>query len=559
VQFKTKSNRMKTKLVILIHLLISSSYLFSKDAESAADVIIYGGTSAAITAAVQTVRMHKSVIVVSPDKHIGGLSSSGLGFTDTGDKSVIGGLSKEFYQRVYQHYQQPENWKWQKREQYGNRGQCTPAMDGESKSMWIFEPHTAEGIFEDFVKEYKINVVRNEWLNREKGVKKQNGKIISITTLSGHTYKGKQFIDATYEGDLLAAAGVSYTVGREACSMYDEKWNGVQPNNFQHVHNFGKMNVSPYKIAGDPKSGLLPNISADEVGNPCDGDKKVQAYCFRLCLTKVDDNKLPITRPEKYDSTQYELLLRAMYAGWTDHFNFGPVPNFKTDCNNQGPFSFDYIGMNYDYPEASYEKRNEIVKDHERYQKGLLYFLATDYRVPAGIQIEMKKWGYAKDEFTDNNGWPYLLYIREARRMVGMTVLTENELMGKKPVENSIGMGSYTMDSHNVQRYVTPEGYAQNEGDIGVHLHSPYEIPMGSLLPKEKECTNLTVAVAVSTSHIAYGSVRMEPVFMILGQSAATIAVLAMDRKTNVQKVNYQELKKELLKGNQILSLPEKK
>lgn len=520
-----------------------------------ADVIIYGGTSAAVTAAIQVSRSGRTVFVVTPDEHIGGLTASGLGYTDTGDKSVIGGLAREFYQRIYNYYQQPETWKWQKKEDYGNVGQGTPAIDGDLKTMWIFEPHIAEMVFEDLVKENNIRIFRNEWLDRENGVKVSEGSIVSITTLSGRTYAGKMFIDATYEGDLMAAAGVSYVVGRESNSTYDEQWNGVQAGVFHHGHNFGNRNISAYVIPNDPASGLLPGISAEGPGRNGDGDNKLQAYCFRMCLTKNIENRVPFTRPQDYDSSRYELLVRVYQSGWRETFEkFDPIPNAKTDVNNHGPFSFDHIGVNYDYPEATYERRLEIIREHESYQKGLLYFIASDPRIPADVQHEMKQWGLAKDEFQDNGNWPHQIYVREARRMLGTYVMTEHEILGRKTVEQSIGMGSYTMDSHNVQRYVTPEGFVQNEGDIGVHPEKPYQITLGAILPKKEECSNLLVPVAVSSSHIAFGSIRMEPVFMILGQSAATLAVLALDKEMNIHDLPYAEIKAKLEADGQVLS-----
>ncbi len=521
-----------------------------------ADVIIYGGTSAAITAAVQVARMEKSVIIVSPDKHLGGLSSSGLGFTDTGNKSVIGGLSREFYHRIYQHYQKPESWIWQEKEEYGNVGQGTPAIDGQNRTMWIFEPHAAEGVFEDFVREHSIRVIRDEWLDRENGLVKENGTIRSMTTLSGRKFEGKIFVDATYEGDLMAAAGVRYRVGREANSVYGEEWNGVQTGVLHHGHHFGSMNISPYIVPDNPASGILPRISGADPGKKGEGDNKVQAYCFRMCLTQNEENRVPFEKPDGYDPAQYELLIRILDSGWRQTFNkFDPIPNLKTDVNNHGPFSFDNIGMNYDYPEASYERRKEIIRDHETYQKGLLYFMATDSRVPKEIQDEMNRWGLAKDEFVDNGHWPHQLYIREARRMIGEVVMTENEIMGKNPVEQSIGMGSYTMDSHNVQRYITPEGVVQNEGDIGVRPPEPYQIALGTILPKKEECINLLVPVAVSSSHIAFGSIRMEPVFMILGQSAGTIAAMAVEKNVDIHDIPYDEIKTRLIEDGQILEI----
>jgi hypothetical protein len=518
------------------------------------DVVIYGGTSAAVTAAVQLARMNKTVAIVMPEIHLGGMTSGGLGFTDTGNKAVIGGIAREFYQRVYNYYQQPDNWKWQKKEEYGNMGQGTPAIDGDNRTQWIFEPHAAERIFEDLAGEYKIPVFRNQWLDREKGVETKKGKIISITTLDGNVYNAKVFIDATYEGDLMAAAGVNYSVGRESNAEYGETWNGVQTGAWHHGHHFGKMNISPYKIENDPNSGILPLISTDFAGRNGESDKRIQAYCFRMCLTDAEANRQPFEMPEGYAPERYELLVRILNKGWRQTFNkFDPVPNRKTDVNNHGPFSFDHIGMNYDYPEASYQRRTEIIREHENYQKGLLYFYANDPRVPKEIRDKMNRWGWAKDEFIDNGNFPYQIYVREARRMNGEFVMTENEVLGKKAVQNPIGMGSYSMDSHNIQRYITAEGYVQNEGDIGVAPEKPYQIDMGAIMPLKSECRNLLVPVAVSSSHIAYGSIRMEPVFMILGQSAATIAGMAIDCNKDIHQLNYVNIKEVLLKDKQVL------
>lgn len=519
------------------------------------DVVIYGGTSAAVTAAVQTAKMGKSVVIVSPDKHLGGLSSGGLGFTDTGNKAVIGGLSREFYHRVWLHYQRPEAWRWQSREAFGNRGQGTPAVDRELRTMWVFEPHVAEGIFDDWLREHAVPVFREAWLDRERGIQKTGRRIDAITTLDGRTFRGRIFIDATYEGDLMAAAGVSYAVGREGRETYGEEWAGVQTGVFHHAHYFKKP-VDPYVVPGDPSSGLLPRISPDPPGEKGQGDRRVQAYCFRMCLTKHPENRVPFSKPEGYDPSQYELLLRVLETGWRELFvKYDPIPNAKTDTNNHGPFSTDNIGYNYDYPEASYERRREIIAEHERYQKGLMYFMANDPRVPEDVRRAVGEWGLAKDEFTDNGHWPHQLYIREARRMIGRFVMTEHELLKRRPTPESVGMGSYTIDSHNVQRYVTPEGFVQNEGDIGVPLR-PYQIAYGSLTPKVEECENLLVPVCVSSSHVAYGSIRMEPVFMILGQSAAAAAVLAIDGATAVQEVDYAALRARLLADGQVLEYP---
>jgi len=523
------------------------------------DLVVYGGTSAGVAAAVQAKRMGKTVALVCPEPHLGGLSSGGLGFTDTGNKAVIGGLAREFYHRIWKHYDRAEAWKWQPKSEYGNKGQGTPAIDGSQRTMWIFEPHVAESVFEDWIREHDIAVSRNEWLDRQNGVRKDGPRLVSITTLSGRTYAGKMFIDATYEGDLMAAAGVSHHIGRESTNTYSERWNGIQVGVLHHRHHFGvlKQGISPYRNPADPASGLLPRISAQPPGPYGAGDNRIQAYCYRLCLTDHPENRIPFPKPAGYDPTQYELLLRIFAAGWRETFDkFDPIPNRKTDTNNHGPMSTDNIGMNDDYPEATYERRREIRDEHRRYQMGWLYFIANDPRVPKDVRDAMAKWGLAADEFSDNGHWPHQIYVREARRMIGHFIMTENELLRRRPTPDSVGMGSYTIDSHNVQRYVTADGFVQNEGDIGVPTPGPYPIAYGALVPQKSQAKNLLVPVCVSSSHIAFGSIRMEPVFMILAQSAVTAAALAIDSGIAVQDLPYPLLRERLIRDGQIIEHP---
>jgi hypothetical protein len=515
-------------------------------------VIIYGGTSAGVSAAVQASRMGKSVILIEPGQHVGGLSCGGLGWTDVGNATTIGGISLEFYQRVFKYYEGETAWTFEKLGEYITKVE-NKKIKPRNGIMSTFEPHAAEEIFNEMLSDVDIEVILGERLDRTRGVKKKKDRIQQIIMESGRRFVGEIFIDATYEGDLMAAAGVSYHVGREANNVYDENWNGIQVGVLHHSHYF-KTNIDPYIIPGDPSSGLLPRISNEDPGVKGQGDHRIQAYCFRMCLTDHDDNRVPFPKPKSYDESQYELLLRVFETGLNSVFKkFDPLPNRKTDTNNHGPFSTDNIGMNYDYPEASYERRQEIIKEHETYQKGLMYFLANDPRVPEDIRTKMSKWGLAKDEFVDNGHWPHQLYIREARRMIGEYVMTENDILTKRDTPDSVGMGSYTMDSHNVQRYVTGKGYVQNEGDIGVKVPAPYKIAYLSLTPKKNECINLLVPVCLSSSHIAYGSIRMEPVFLILGQSAATAACIAIDGEISVQEVDYQKLKRLLLTDNQKL------
>jgi hypothetical protein len=519
------------------------------DAQYEFDIVIYGGTSAGVMAAVQARAMGKSVIIVCPGQYVGGLSASGLGWTDSGDKERIGGLAQEFYRRIKAHYDEPASWRFQEPAEYSR---YRPDAD----AMWVFEPHVAAAVFDDFLREYEIPVLRDAWLDREHGVVMEGPRITSIRTLDGATYAGRVFIDATYEGDLMAAAGVSYAVGRESSDTYGESLNGVQTKNARS-HQF-ENRVSPYVVADDPSSGLLPRVHGDSPGAEGSGDQRIQAYTYRVCLTDEPLNRLPFEKPAGYDPLQYELLLRDLAAGSRHVFGkFDPAPNRKTDTNNHGSFSTDNIGMNYDYPDASYERRAQILEEHERYQKGYFWFLCNDPRVPPDVRERMGRWGLAADEFQDNGGWPHQIYVREARRMLGEFVMTERCLRGLDPTPNPVGMGSYNMDSHHVQRYVARDAdgraYVLNEGDIQVSPGRSYPIARDSILPRQGECVNLVVPVAVSASHIAYGSIRMEPVFMILGQSAATLAALAVEGNSAVQDVPWADLRDRLEEDGQVL------
>lgn len=515
---------------------------------AAYDLVVYGGTSAGVAAAVQAARMGKSVVVVAPEAHLGGLTSGGLGWTDSGRKEAVGGLAREFYGQVKAYYDTPDAWKQQAPADYRLYHKADDAL-------WAFEPHAAERVFEALVAAHQVPVERGQRLDRARGVTKDGPKIVEIRTEAGKAYRGRVFIDATYEGDLMAAAGVSYAVGREPNSRYNETLNGVQTRHAVS-HQFDRP-VDPYRTPGDPASGLLPRVHAGPPGVEGEGDQRIQAYCFRVCLTDDPGNRVPFARPDGYDPEQYELLGRYLRAGGRQGFDkFDLVPNRKTDTNNHGPFSTDNIGRNYDYPEGSYDRRAAIVREHELYQKGLLYYLANDPGVPADVRARMSRWGLPRDEFTDNGHWPHQIYVREARRLVSDFVTTERHLRALDPTPEPVGLGSYNMDSHNVQRYVDASGHARNEGDFQVSPGGAYPVSYRALVPRRAECTNLLVPVCLSSSHVAYGSIRMEPVFLILGQSAATAAALAIDAQVGVQDVDYSRLKARLLADKQVLDLP---
>ncbi len=514
------------------------------------DIVIYGGTSSGIVAAIQARRMGKSVALIEPSNHLGGLTTGGLGATDIGNKQVIGGLARDFYHRIWAYYQNGDAWVREKRDSYNARN---PRYDRNDKTMWTFEPHVASQVYREMLAAARIVPVLNERLDRQHGVKRSGQRIESIAMESGRTFGGRMFIDATYEGDLMAAAGVSYHVGREANDVYGETLNGVEPTQNVKNHRFLKP-VDPFVKPGDATSGLLPDVQVTELPPAGTGDRLVQAYCYRLCTTDVAENRRPWPKSADYNESRYELLLRNFEAG-DDRPPWHPVwmPNRKTDTNNNGAFSTDYIGGNYEYPDADYATREKIVADHRAYQQGLLWTLANHPRVPAKVRAEFQRLGLAKDEFVDNDNWPTQLYIREARRMIGAYVMTEHNCRSRAVAEDSVGMGAYGMDSHNCQRYVNAKGLVQNEGDVQVGGFAPYPIGYRAIVPKMSECENLLVPVCLSSSHIAYGSIRMEPVFMILGQSAATAAALAIDDDVAVQNLDYPRLRDRLHADGQVL------
>ncbi|MGN7382915.1 FAD-dependent oxidoreductase [Paenibacillus sp. SAFN-117] len=490
-----------------------------------ADVCIYGGSSAGVAAAVQAARMGMKTALVEFGRHLGGLTSGGLGRTDFGNKAVIGGISREFYREIGRHY-----------------GSSEP--DG---SGWMFEPSAAERIYLDWVERYDIPVYFEQRLDR---AELRDGRIVRIVMEDGSTFEAGMFIDATYEGDLMARAGVSYTVGREANSIYRETLNGIHfgsPN-----HNF-KAWVDPYVVPGKPDSGLIAGVQDLEPGRQGDGDSCVQAYNFRICLTNVASNRIPFPEPPGYDPDRFELLLRYINAGVWDAMRLHVMmQRGKTDLNNFGGVSTDHIGGNYAWPDAGYSEREHLFQDHVNYNLGMLYFLANDERVPAWIRGEVRQWGLPADEFPGSANWPHQLYVREARRMVSDFVMTEHHCRHLAVAEDSVGLAAYGMDSHNCRRIVI-DGRCINEGNVEISPPGPYPISYRSIIPKGEQCQNLLVPVCLSSSHIAYGSIRMEPVFMVLGQSAATAAGVALARSRAVQEVDYTMLREHLLSDGQIL------
>lgn len=513
----------------------------------AADIVVYGATSGGVSAAVQASRMGRSVVLIEPGRHAGGLTSGGLGATDIGNKAAIGGISREFYRRIKSHYDQACAWKFESQAAYNSHRQ----MPGED-TMWTFEPAVAEQILRDMLRETQVEVIFGERLDLRNGVEREANRIVAIRMESGRRFAGRMFIDCTYEGDLMAKAGVSYHVGREALSVHGETLNGVQTQRATS-HQF-MPNVDPYVRQGDPASGLLPGLHAGPPGEEGAGDDRVQAYCFRMCLTDAEENRVPFEKPAGYDPQRYELLLRNLEAGETV-IPWSPtmMPNRKTDTNNNRGFSTDNLGMNYAWADGDYTLRDRIFQEHLQYQRGLMWTLANDPRVPEAMRKEVSRWGNCRDEFSENGGWSHQLYVREARRMIAGYVMTQGNCQGSKTAEDPVGLGAYGMDSHNVQRYVDAQGKVRNEGDVQVGGFAPYGVSYRAIVPKQEQCENLLVPVCLSASHIAYGSIRMEPVFMVLGQSAATAAALAIDQSVPLQRLDYAKLRERLLADGQIL------
>jgi FAD dependent oxidoreductase len=553
---------MKTWLMAAAVVLAQTAWLPATGAEPArADIVIYGATSGGVAAAIAASREGRSVLLLEPGRHLGGLTTGGLGATDIGNKAAIGGIAREFYERIHQHYAKRESWNWEKPEEIakdmaGQERAKDPLVEKTGRpTKWTFEPHVAMDLCKQMLREAKVEVGFGQ---RLAAVKKDGARIVEITMENGRVFAGRMFIDASYEGDLMAKAGVSYHVGREANAAYGETINGVRAVTPQHQF---KVAVDPYVKPGDPSSGLLPFVQPGDGGRPGDGDRCVQAYNFRLCMTKVEGNKLPWTAPPGYDERKYELLARYLEARVAtgkmpkvgELMNPVPMPNGKTDTNNNGPFSTDFIGANYDYPDGDYATRERIWKEHENYNRGFLYFLATSPRVPRPLHDEMNEWGLAKDEFAATSGWPPQMYVREARRMISDCVMTEHECRWERKVADGVGLGAYNMDSHNCQRFVK-NGHAENEGDVQVHVRGPYPVSYRSVVPKARECENLFVPVCLSATHIAYGSIRMEPVFMILGQSSAVAAAMALDDGVTAQKVSYEKLAAKLKAQGQIIT-----
>ena len=519
---------------------------------AAHDVVVYGETLAGISAAIQAARLGKSVVLLSTTTHLGGVATAGLTATDMNRSPVIGGIAREFYGLVYDHYQQPSAWRGDDRTDFFERSKKR-TYTGKNDALhmqWVYESRIAEKILADMLQRAGVTVIRSRLLaETADAVELKDGRIIALLTTTGERYAGLAFIDASYEGDLMARAGVSHFIGRESNAAFGETMNGIRPAGLVGTPT---QSIDPWVRPGDPSSGLLPFIDRALWGKPGDQDNRSQSYCYRVTLTNDPANRLPFTKPATYNPLWHEALVRSLQlkpdTPLQKIVSLTPMPNRKTDTNH-----LDFVGANFDYPAATHAERARLAQLHRDYALGMLWTLAPDPRVPAAIRQKVSAYGLSKDEFTDNGGWPWMIYIREARRMVTDYVMTQHDCEGKRRAPDPVGLGSFGMDSHVVQHFVTEKGYAISDGVIWRVPPKPYGISYRSIIPRRGECENLLSPICVSATHVAHGSIRMEPVFMALAHSAAIAAGAALDKNTSVQDVAYPLLRERLLAGKQVL------
>lgn len=522
------------------------------------DICVYGETPAGIVAAVQAGRMGKKVVLLSTIDHIGGVMTSGLTATDMNRYSAVGGVAREVFQRIYSHYSDPKAWRNQERGQFfeSAKHRTYTGKNDSLKMQWVYESHVLEDIFKQMLHEAGVRVIYNQKLDLKNGVVKKGTAIKTIKMVTGERYSAKVFIDASYEGDLMAKSGISYIVGRESNSKYGETLNGVVvTEGTGNKITYESIPFDPYVKEGDPASGLLPFVQPHGSLKPeGSGDDRVQAYTYRLTLTNDPANSVAVKKPENYNPLWFEFMARRFSIksdfDLSNIITITPMPNKKTDTNH-----LDFVGASHDWAEADHESRKQIAQMHKDYALGKLWFLTHDQRVPESIRNQIKEWGLASDEFTDNGNFPYQLYVREARRMVSDYVMTEHNCKRDDKIlaPGSIGLGTYAFDSHVVDRVVSADGQVRNEGPF-LKSVSTYPISYNSVVPKKTECTNLLVPICLSASHVAYSTIRMEPVFMVLGQSVGTAAALSIDNGSAVQALPYEKLKQRLLEDNQILN-----
>jgi FAD dependent oxidoreductase len=526
----------KRFFLFFLSLIVAAQNLHASP-DSPTDLLVYGGTAAGVMTAYSAAKLGLHAVLIEPSAHLGGMVSGGLSATDLGHFQIIGGYARAFYMKAATHY---------------------GVKDLDRAANWLSEPHVGEGILNDMLREAGVTVVLNHRIREHGGVTTNKRRVVKLFTQDGRAWTAKVFADCSYEGDLMGQSGVHYTWGRESSLEYGESLAGVR--SYTPAHQF----VWPLP-AYDEQHHLFPEIDPGPLAEAGLGDKKVQAYNFRPILTNDPANRLPFLCPEGYDRARFALLIRYLeefpqHRGRApklkDFFNAVLIPNHKADFNNNGPISTDYIGHSWSYPEASFAEKRAIALAHLQYTEALFYFLSHDKSVPELMRAEINQWGLPKDEFQDTHHWSRQLYIREARRMRGAYVVRQSDLQSERTKPDSIGMGSYNSDSHNIQRVAMPDGTVKNEGDVQVPVQ-PYEIPYRSITPQRSQAENLLVPVCLSATHVAYSSVRMEPQYMIIGQAAGVAATLAIRKQVAVQDVSIPDLQRELRKEGAILHLDE--
>jgi hypothetical protein len=513
-------NFLLTILLMTFHL----SPLFSQ--EKNYDLVVYGGTASGVMAAYAAGKEGMKAALLVQGKHVGGLTASGLGWVDVDMTQAIGGYTLDFFKRVSKSYRTPQ-------------------------PLFKLTPSVAEKIFLQMAKEAGVAIFYDARLIEKKGVVLNGKKIEKLLLENKMQFKAPVFIDATYEGDLMAWANVPYTVGRESRSQYGESEAGRGTRGYQPVQLSAGRVAEIKELA---KQFPLDYHFGEAIPEGA-GDDKIQAYTFRLTLTTKAGNKVPFRKPAKYNPRRYATLLNDIITRQITRFDkvctVNLLPDEKTDINH-----LDLDNASHNYPDGSYAQRNYLWQYHKDYEEGLLYFVANDPQVPEALRKDAQRYGFAKDEFTDNNNWPYLLYAREGRRMTGAYVMKQQDSWEHVKKEDVIGMGSYFLDSHDVQKTITADHHQFVEGGFRHIPYKPYQVPYRSLTPMQRDCENLYVTICLSASHVIYGSLRMEPIFMVIGHAAGTAATMAVKNKVAVQQVNIKTLQQKLLQQGQVFDFP---
>lgn len=541
---------MNTRLFTFFLLVVGLAVRPSAAEDSlSADVCIYGGTSAGVIAAVQAASLGKSVILLEPGRHLGGMSTEGLGSSDIDNhrgfrnSPAVGGLAFEFYRRIAAHY--------------GRKAEFEAMLAEGTKRppLWRFEPHVAERVFDQWTGEVGVKVLKAHRLKENNGVEKNGARLMALHCENGAKVSARVFIDATYEGDLLAAAGVTFSVGREGNARYGETKNGIRTDT---TYSQIDRRIDPYVVPGDPASGLIAGVTGDELGEHGAPDESIQGFRFRTVLTKRPENRIPFAPPTGYDPAEFELLRRYLAAGGRLAVPAANLPNEKCEPGVWHPLQSNLTGRNHLWNTSTYAEREAMLADSLRWQQALYWFLSSDSSVPAEVRRAWAQWGLCRDEFVDNNGWPRLFYVRNGRRMVSDFVLTEAHVrsVNPEPVVDPIALSWWPPDLHSA-RSIVKDGAVWHEGAVfGGEDWIPFGIAYRSVVPRDVEAENLLTPTCPSSSYVAYGALRLEWTFMAIGQATGVAASMAIDGDTKVQAIPYASLASTLRSAGQVLKAP---